>query len=295
MSRTPATARRLFDRLEPVHAVTYFAPESRHAFSQCGLRGFWMGYFAGRSAPLGRVDPEVVTALFYNFKPAHVSQALPAAWELASPADVLHARQSSAVAALQRCGVTDDDAVRTAADLLAKAAVGARPEGRALFAANRALPWPEEPVARLWHATTLLREHRGDGHVALLVANGVSGRECNVLHSIADRVPKDFITMSRQYDDDEWRACSDELAARGILNDDGELTDSGRELKQHLEDTTDALALAAFDVLDDDELELLFRTLTPITRAVIEGGDIPPATPMGLRRDDLDDDTGHLN
>ncbi|MCV7012294.1 SCO6745 family protein, partial [Mycolicibacterium madagascariense] len=220
---------------------------------------------------------------------------LPDAWEHAGPAAALRARESAAVAALRRCGVTDDDAVRTAADLLGKAAAAAPLDGRALYAANRALPWPDEPVARLWHAATLLREHRGDTHVAVLVAHGVGGRESNVLHAAADRVPKDFIVRSRQYDDAEWSSCSQRLAAMGLLDDGGALTDSGRAFKQHLEDTTDAMSLSAFDALSDRELELLFATLTPITRAVIAGGDVPAATPMGLRRDDLDDDRAHLD
>ena len=140
-----------------------------------------------------------------------------------------------------------------------------------------------------------IRDRRGDAHVAVLVANGISGRDCNVLHSVADRVPRDFIVRSRRYDDDEWRVCTDGLERRGILDDEGALTDSGREFKQRIEDATDELALSAFDALDDAELELLFRTLTPLTRAVIGAGDIPAATPMGLRRDDLDDDGAHLD
>lgn len=288
------TARRLFDRFEPIHALTYFAPEARTAFDESGFRGFWMGYFAGRAAPLGPVPAEVVTAVFYNFSPAQVTRALPAAWECASPAEALTAREASAVAALRRCGVTEGDGVHTAADLLARAARSAPSGGRTLFAANLALPWPEEPLAKLWHASTLLREQRGDAHVAVLVANGIGGRDCNVLHAAADRAPRDFMVASRQYDDAEWQACSERLAARGVLDAEGALTDSGRELKLHIEDTTDALALSAFHALDDAELELLFRTLTPITRAVIDGGDIPAASPMGLRRDDLNDDEAHL-
>ena len=183
MSRTPTTARRLFDRFEPVHALTYFAPESRDAFDQAGFRGFWMGYFGARSAPLGPVTADAVTAIFYNFSPSHVAEALPAAWDLVSPADALRARETSAVAALRRCGVTDGDAVRTAADLLGKAAASAPLDGRPLFAANRALPWPDEPVARLWHATTLLREHRGDGHLAALLVAGLDPVEALVSHT----------------------------------------------------------------------------------------------------------------
>jgi hypothetical protein len=170
VTRQPAIARRLFDRFEPIHAVTYFAPECRNAYDALGLRGFWMGYFAARSAPFGTVGAEVVTAVFYNFARSHVERALPDAWEYASPAQILRAREASAVAALQRYGVSDDETVCAAAELLATAARTAPLDGRPLFAANLALPWPTEPVAKVWHAATLLREQRGDSHVAVLSA-----------------------------------------------------------------------------------------------------------------------------
>jgi hypothetical protein len=128
------TARRLFDRFEPVHALTYFAPEALAAFDAVGFRGFWMGYFAGRSAPLGPVPVEVVTAIFYNFSASHVGRALPAAWGFASPGDALRIRERSAVAALRRCGVTGGADVETAAHLLAKAARSAPLDGRPMFA-----------------------------------------------------------------------------------------------------------------------------------------------------------------
>ena len=294
MDRQPRLARRFYDRLEPVHAVTYFAPEARAALDGLGYRGFWMGYFAARSAPFGVVPTEVVTATFYNFAPHRVAKALPAAWEIAAPADALRARQQSAVEALRRYGVGDGDDLAAAADLAAKAARSAALDGRPLFAVNLALDWPEEPVAKLWHAVTLLREHRGDGHVAVLTSLGVSGRECNVLHAAADRVPKEMIMRSRDYDDEQWGFYRDRLAGQGLLDGD-ELTAAGHELKQRVEDTTDALALGALDALDDGEIETLFRALTPITRKVVSAGDVPAATPMGLSRDDLDDDSARLS
>jgi hypothetical protein len=293
VDRQPRLARRFFDRLEPVHAVTYFAPEARAALDGLGFRGFWMGYFAARSAPFGVVPPQVVTAAFYNFAPSRVAKALPAAWDVASPADALRAREQSAVAALRRIGVGADDDVAVAADLAAKAARSAALDGRGLFAANLALDWPDEPVAKLWHAVTLLREQRGDGHVAVLTSLGVSGRECNILHAAADRVPKEMIMRSRDYDDEQWGFYRDRLVQRGLLDGD-ELTAAGRELKQRIEDTTDALALGALDALDDGEVETLFRSLSPITRKVVSAGDVPAATPMGLNRDELDDDSAHL-
>ena len=160
------------------------------------------------------------------------------------------------MAALRRYGVGDDDDLGTAAELAAKAARSAALDGRPLFAANLALDWPEEPVAKLWHAATLLREQRGDGHVAVLTTLGISGRECNVLHAAADRVPKEFIMRSRDYDDEHGAFYRDRLVRRGLLDEPTNSPTAGRELKQRIEDTTDALALGALDALDDDEVEI---------------------------------------
>jgi hypothetical protein len=136
VARQPSLARRFFERFEPVHAVTYFAPEARTALDGLGFRGFWTGYFAARSAPFGIVPKEVVIAAFYNFAPERVAKALPGAWEITSPSDALRVRQDSAVAALRRYGVGDDDA-STAAELAEKAARSAPLDGRPLFATAR--------------------------------------------------------------------------------------------------------------------------------------------------------------
>ena len=294
MAREPKLARRLLDRFEPVHGVTYFAPEVREALDGLGYKGYWMGYFAARSAPLGQVAPEVVTAIFYNFAPTRVAKALPAAWQIAGPDQALRVRLDTAVAVLRRYGLEKDENVSTAAELLGRAARNAPLCGRPLFAANSALPWPDDPLGALWHAATLLREHRGDTHTAVLSAAGVTGRECNVLHSASGAIPRDYIARTRDYDDEEWRLCAQQLAARGLLDDDGSLTTAGRELKDHVESTTDALSLSVLDALSDDEVETLFQSLTPITRTVVAGGDVPAMTPMALRRNELDDSSAHL-
>lgn len=215
MRRQPVLARRFFDRYEPVHAVTYFAPEARAALDALGYRGFWMGYFAARSAPLGMVPREMVTAVFYNFAPERVAKALPAAWEIAGPQAALQARQESAVAALRRYGLGSDENVRVAAELAGRAARQAPLDARPLFAANLALPWPDDPLSALWHATTLLREQRGDAHVAVLAAAGISGRESNVLHAAAGNVSRDYLARTRDYDETSWRQHEQRLAERG--------------------------------------------------------------------------------
>ena len=277
-----------------MHGVTYFAPEARAALDGLGYRGFWMGYFAARSAPLGMVPREVVAAIFYNFAPERVAKALPAAWQIAGPEAALRARQESAIAALRRYGLGSDENVRVAAELAGRAAREAPLDGRPLFAANLALPWPDDPLTALWHATTLLREQRGDAHVAVLAAAGISGRESNVLHAAAGGVPRDYIARTRDYDEAAWRHHEQRLTERGLLNDDGSLSAAGRQLKDHIEATTDALGLSALEALGDGEVETLFRALTPITRAVVAGGDVPVLTPMTLRRDELYDDSAHL-
>jgi hypothetical protein len=285
MTRDANLARHLWSLFEPIHAVTYFSPEARAALADAGYKGFWMGYFAGRAAPLGPVGPDVVFATFYNFSMGHVARAIPDAWTFASPRAALQARQQGAVAALQRAFADKNlaEAVEKAG-VLARSAIGSAPiEGRVLFAANRALPWPTEPVAALWHACTLLREHRGDGHVSALTVAGVAGREANVLQSAAGVVPRDVFEVARHYDDAEWASVSEGLTNRGLLDREGKVTTDGKSLRDGIEDRTNRIALPAVEALDDQDLQRLIDFLTPLARAVIATGDIPEITPIGAR------------
>ncbi|GAB4006502.1 SCO6745 family protein [Nocardioides ultimimeridianus] len=280
---TRPDARDLWRLLEPLHAVTYFSPEPLAALRAAGFRGFWMGYFAGRAAPLGPVGPAPVRALFYNFAPARVEGALPDAWTFGTPEAALDARLRGSVAALERI-LGDAVEVTPAAELARRAALAAPPEGRPLYAANAALPWPTDPLAVLWHAATLLREHRGDGHIAALQAHGIGGRDSHVLRSAVTGVPRETYTVARDFTDAEWRACTERLAERGLLGPDG-LTAAGRETAAVIEQSTDRLAASAYDALGDDELVELAGLLEPLTAAVVASGEIPAAAPMGLRLD----------
>lgn len=276
------TARRLWRLLEPLHAVTYFSDETREALSAAGYRGFWMGYFAARAAPLGPVGPEVVTALFYNFAPSHVARAIPDAWDFAPPETALKARQDAAAATLNRMlGDEAADTVDRVVALLYPVARNADLGGRALFAANAALPWPTDRVGALWHAATLLREHRGDGHVAALTAAGISGREAGVLHAIATALPRSVLDAGRQYTDDEWESLTEGLADRGLLDRSGAITPAGRALKADIENTTDRLAAPAYARLTDSAVDDLTTSLLELTKVVVATGEIPSATPIG--------------
>lgn len=287
MIRNASLARKLWSRLEPIHAVTYFSPEPVSALADAGYKGFWMGYFAGRAAPLGPVGPDVVFATFYNFALTHVARAIPDAWAFAPPGEALRARLAGSVAALRRAFEPSDldTTVRKAAELASAAAKSAPMEGRTLYAANRALAWPEEPVAALWHACTLLREHRGDGHVAALTAAGIGGRESHVIQAGAGIVSREIFAVARRYDEAEWQRVSGGLVERGLLYQDGTLTARGTDLRTDVEDRTDRLALSAFDSLDDEELHELVEALDRLARAVVDSGDLPKVTPIGVRLD----------
>jgi|SRR5580658_1941603 hypothetical protein len=271
------TARRIWTLVEPVHAVTYFSPEAKSAFEDAGLRGFWRGYFAGRSAPLGAVTAAPVIASFYNFAPSMVTRALPAVWELISPEQALATRAAGATAALRRLLADTHADVALAADLLMTALAGLNCSGRVLASANAALPVPDEPVARLWHAATLLREHRGDGHFAALLAADIDGCEVLALQAPA-KLQRALLQPLRGWTDDEWAAAVARLARRGLLTSEGEATPDGTALLDAVERTTD---LAAARPWPDGALAAeLTAAITPISMAC--AADLPYPNPIGV-------------
>ncbi|WP_235191141.1 SCO6745 family protein [Amycolatopsis rifamycinica] len=265
-----AVARRMYDLVEPLGLVPYFADESDEALRALGLRNVWDAYFAGRAAPFGRDMPaEAVHAVFYNFAPGEVARHIPKVWELTTPEAALAARERGCVAGMRRIlgELADDPAVARAGDLLLKAATSAPVGGRALFAALRALPVPQEPVARLWHAATLLREHRGDGHTAALLVEGVGGTEAHVLHALSVDVRAQDFGRVWHLPEAQLTAVIDGMRARGLVGTDGWLTPAGRATKARVEALTDQLAEAPYDALTPTELDTLVADLKPISAA----------------------------
>jgi len=264
-------ARRLYRLVEPIHLVTYFCEEPTEALMALGLRNYWDGYFAGRAAPLGRVPAQVVHAIFYNFADGEVSRHIPRVWATATPEEALAARERGSVAALRRIlgHLADTPSLARAAELATKAATSPPTEGRALYAGLRALPIPEEPVARLWHAATLLREHRGDGHIAALVAEGIGGTEAHVLHALSQGMPAEKFGRVHHLPAAQLAAVVDGMRARGLIDDDGWLSEAGRTKKERIESITDDRAAPAYERLTPSELEQLIVDLEPIS-AVLE-------------------------
>jgi hypothetical protein len=280
--------RRLWHLIEPYHAITYFAPECADAFVELGLRGFWRGYFAGRAAPLGAVGPAPVVAAFYGFEPGFVARALPSIWDIAPPADAIDARVRGADRALRRLlpDAIDSPDLAEAAALARRAITGVDVAGRVLFAASTALEWPAEPHLVLWHAATLMREHRGDGHVVALVAAGVDPCEAHATQVAASGVGLDSIQPYRGWADDDWAAAAERLRGRGWLDDDGALTATGRAARDDIEATTDALANAPLDALGSRDAERLLELLLPIARELSRRDAIRWPNPIGVPRPD---------
>ncbi|ARF81234.1 hypothetical protein ACIG0C_22920 [Kitasatospora aureofaciens] len=258
-------ARALWWLFEPVHAVTYFQPECRDAFEEAGLRGFWRGYFGGRSAPLGAVDAPPVIAAFFNFAPAMVERALPALWSLASPEEALAARGKGAGAALARLlEHVDREQVEQAVETLEQAAARLDCAGRVLAAANAALPTPTGLYERLWRAATVMREHRGDGHVATLVASGLDGCEALVIRCAMD-MRREQLQPVRGWTDEQWDAAAERLVERGWLTAAGTVTELGRIRHQGLEAATDLAAARVWEDYPRAELDRLAAALKPIS------------------------------
>ena len=267
-------ARRLYGLTEPIAMVPYAAPEPTAEIMALGYRNYWDTYFAGRAAPLGRCPAEVVHAIFYNFADGEVVRHIPRVWDTATPEQALAARERGSVAALKRIlgDLADAPSLARAADLATRAATSAPTEGRILYAALRALPPPEEPLARLWHAATLLREHRGDGHIAALVAAGIGGTEAHVLHALSENIPAEKFGSVHHLAADRLARVVDSMQARGLIDASGWLSDAGRKIKERIESLTDDLAAPAYDSLTSSQLDQLIADLKPISATLDAAG-----------------------
>jgi hypothetical protein len=269
-------AGRVHRALDSLHAFMYFVPEADEELTAIGLRPGRMGYFASRAAPMGPVPAGVVTATFYNFNPNMVSQHIPLAWERASIEDILAARLRIADRALRR--LLGDEAAQTpavleAAELARAATVGLPAAGRALYAAHAQLDWPTEPHLILWHAVTLLREFRGDGHVAVLLTAGVSGLDALITHTATGRgFTQPAAKATRGWSDDEWAAAVVRLRQRGVLDAEGSLTDEGIELRATIEQATDDLATAPWQILAVERTERLLALGKALSRQLVNSG-----------------------
>jgi hypothetical protein len=269
------TARRMVELLEPICLVTFFADECGEELAALGHRTYWDGYFASRAAPLGRVPAEVVHAAFYNFADGEAARHIPSAWETIPPEASLAARERGSAASLRRIlgELADSPGLVRAADLTTKAATSAPTVGRVMYAGMRTVPVPSDPVARLWHSATMLREHRGDGHIAALVGARIGGTEAHVLSALAMGIhPAETFGRIHHLPKKRLAAVMDGLRERGLVDAGGHFTDAGRETQQGIEALTDELAAPPYDALSPAELDELVAELGPISAKLVAAG-----------------------
>lgn len=265
--------------LELVHAMIYFAPEGEERYAKLGLEKGRMGYYASRSAAMGPVGPGVVAATFYNFNPESVAKHIPAAWQIASPSEILDARLSAVDAAMRRM-LGDEflasSEVARAAELAREATEGCSPEGKPLYAAHADLDWPEQPHLRLWHAVTLLREFRGDAHIAALQHAEISGIQSLVLHST---VPGGFTAEAarqlREWSEQQWAEAADELRERGLVDADATITEAGEALREEVEVATDAMSMGPWRKLNQEQVQELVSGGGSVSKALYKAGAVP--------------------
>src|SRR4051795_3616653 len=273
------TAGRAPRPLEPPPAHPYFAPAHAEPVSALGLKPGRMSYFAGRAAPMGAVAAGVVTATFYNFSPSLVAHMIPRAWTLASPEQVLAARLDAARASLTRLlgeEAAGSPEVAELAGLLREACAVLTPEGRPLYASHADLPWPEEPLVALWHGATLLREHRGDGHIAVLLQAALSGLDALITHTATGRgFTEEAAKATRGWREEEWAAGCAALADRGLLDDAG-LTADGESLRARIESQTDALSADPWLLLGPERTTQVVELAKGLARTMVGNGAYPP-------------------
>lgn len=283
MSELAPLARLIWRRLEPLHAMTYFAKESQVAYEAVGMKGFWMGYFGGRAAALGKASPELVTSTFYNFHRSRVERAVPDCWAITTPTAILKARNEGMLNALNATHAINVGDLRTLAPLVANLAEATTHDigGRPLFAAHSSVPWPDEgPGLQAWWAATLIREHRGDGHIAALVDAEVAPCEALVLQMTYAGVPRETLQGTRNWPDDEWAAAIESLQSRGWLAADETATEAGRAGLAAVEARTDELALRPLRAIGEAAGELLAEAALPVAQAVMASGVVPAVTPI---------------
>ncbi|GAA2160387.1 hypothetical protein GCM10009727_73470 [Actinomadura napierensis] len=285
MTHSLSTIRKMWQLLEPVHAVLYYAPE---AFEEAAALGYavderWPSYFPNRAAPLGAVDAKTVSDLFYSFNPDMVERYIAPAWRTATPEQVLTARRTAMDEVLRRIlgERIGSPELERAAQMARRVAEAADTSDRPMAAANAALPWPDEVHMVLWQAATILREHRGDGHIAALRSHDVGPAEALVSHAAVGAAPEE-VFASRQWTDEQWNAARGRLAARGLIDGDGHATEVGVRLRASVEKCTDELAAGPWELLTADEVDELTDLLMPPVLDIVGTGLLPMQSTLGI-------------
>jgi len=238
-----SVARQMWESVERYHQLCYWAPEVREEGTRAGLKGFWMNYFATRVAPLGAVSPETVESLFFYYSPSRIGRAIPDAWNYATPEEILAARYRGMDQAIQRelGSLVEGDEVIRAVQITRDVIGEIDGTGRTLYAGWNSLPWPEPPHLALWHACTVLREHRSGSHLIALASEGLDGPESVITQVAVDEAPAEWIQHEAGWADEAVQEAKTRLRGKGWLDADDRATPQCYEGRTRIEEITDRL------------------------------------------------------
>ncbi|MDT9686125.1 hypothetical protein RND61_29260 [Streptomyces sp. TRM76323] len=275
----PRAVRRCHHPVNLFHSTVYFSPEFGEELAGVGVTDPHAAYFAGRAAAMGAVGPGVVAGTFYNFNHALIARYLPAVWDAASPADVLAARLRAADRTVRRLlgDAADSAGMAEAAELALRATEACTRHARPLYAAHADLPVPDAPHLAYWHAATLLREHRGDAHLAALLSAGLDPLEAVVSHTATGTgIAPRWVLASRGWQQSDWDAAVERLRGRGLMDGEGALTEAGAALREEVEDHTDRLDAAPYAHLGAAGVERLTELAKGFLATAVAAGAFPP-------------------
>ncbi|MEL7157673.1 MAG: hypothetical protein AAFN30_13875 [Actinomycetota bacterium] len=266
-----SVARRLRDAIEPIAMHPVWSRQNNEAMAELGL-DFFSGYAWGRAAALGDPAPAVVVSSFAVFEPALIAGVYEAGRAICGRDQVLSARFAATTASLG--ALLDGVDVAGAASRLRDAAVDLDRSGRPLYAGLAELPLPDEPIELLWRSAEMIREHRGDSHIAACVAEGLDPIAMNVLTELWVGFPLGEYSGSRGWEPAAIEATAEALRADGLLDGD-QLSAHGRAVRDRIEDATDRAQRQLVARLGDDVDDLLAQ-LTSWSAQCVDAASFPP-------------------
>ncbi len=286
-------ARTLGSLLEPVTGQVYFSPECHANYVALGFgaspgqaNGVALpdgpAYFTSRGSVMGQVAGHVVAAAFGVFNPDVVVPCVAIGWSKTDAATICQARDDGAIGQLHRILGESPAGVDRVVEILRQTVEVLRPEGRALFAGLRSQAIPDSSVGAMWRLGDMLREFRGDSHIAAWVSAGCDATEIGLLSELYWGLPMRTYSRTRAWTNEQFDAAHDRLRSRGLV-DEAAFTDAGRELREQIEVDTDRQMTPALAALGDDRDEL-FDLLRPMGEAVRAAGGYLPSGPHDLAK-----------
>ncbi len=281
---SPAVSRAMWAAAEPFVLFGLAGPEAHEAMAALGMPRA-SNFLALRGAPLGKASAAVVAAAFHGFPRSRFEIHLSPIWQTIEPEAVIEATHAAIPLMMDRVfGDSVDLAELTRLGLLLnEVAQHLDVAGRPLAAGNQAVASPDEPWAKFWRAWTVLREFRGDTHVAELVAHDITVVDAQVLGALwkPESLDVEMLRSTRKLDDEIWQQGQVSLQARGLVDASGALTPAGTALREEIEFRTDVACLRIWSQLSAADLDAVHAFTLGLSEQAVAGEHMRARTAVG--------------